>query len=386
MEAAVTSQTVDMATETSKLNGATVDVTLVATVGTGSMDRYSQTLAAHLDVPTLYTNTYQRIAKLFSSPLLSRASAESIYADLTFVRVLRRSGTPLHLTNQHLGRYGHFLSIPYVITVHDLIRYFDQNGHGDFIHALNARDRAYLSLDYAAIRKAPLVIAVSHATKRDLVRHLGIYEERIFVVHEAVDHRVFRPVEGRRLERPYLLFVGSEQPRKNLVAVLRALKRLRRQPRFRDLALVKVGKAGSGDAPFRRRTLAAIRELALERDVIFTGRVSDAELAGYYSGAECFVLPSFYEGFGFPPLEAMACGCPVVVSSAGALPEIAGDAALVVDPHDDEALAHALRDVLTDGAARSELSRRGLGRAAAFSWERTAEQTLAVYERLSALS
>ena len=358
-------------------------VTLVTTLGARSMDKYSQKLAEQLSVPKIRTDIYQQIAESFNSPLLSPAAVRSLLADARFVRTLRRAGTALHLTNQHLGRYGRLLSTPYLITVHDLIRYFDHNGRGDFIQRPNRRDRSYLSLDYAGIKKAATVIAVSETTKRDLVRHLAIPEERIFVVYEGVDHALFRPVEGLRLEWPYLLFVGSEQPRKNLPTLLKALKRLKREPRFRDLKLVKVGKPGSGDAPFRRRTLAAVSELGLERDVVFTEYVPDEELVAFYSGAECFVLPSFYEGFGFPPLEAMACGCPAIVSSAGALPEVAGDAALVVDPNDERALAASVREVLSDEGTRTELSRRGLARAAAFSWQRAAAETLEVYARFA---
>ena len=182
-----------------------------------------------------------------------------------------------------------------------------------------------------------------------------------------------------------MLFVGSEQLRKNLPTLLKALKLMKQEPTLRHVKLVKVGKAGSGDAPFRKQTLAAVAELGLEEDVIFTEYVPDEQLVAYYSGASCFVLPSFYEGFGFPPLEAMACGCPVIVSSAGALPEVAGDAALIVDPRDAEGLAATMRRVLLDTATRNELSGRGLERAARFSWQCAAEQTLAVYERVAAL-
>jgi glycosyltransferase involved in cell wall biosynthesis len=190
---------------------------------------------------------------------------------------------------------------------------------------------------------------------------------------------VFRPVPGRPLEDPYLLFVGSEHPRKNLPAMFRAIAALKREPRFRDLKLLKVGRAGGREAPFRARTLEALRELGLEGDAVFREGISDEELARCYSSAECLVLPSLYEGFGFPPLEAMACGCPVVVSNAGSLPEIAADAALVVEPSDAAGLADALRRVVTEQATRRELVERGLRRAAQFSWERTARETMAVY-------
>src|SRR5215208_1776010 len=358
-------------------------VRLVTTVGGGSMDTYARCLTERLagrdGVRTLETDVYPRVAELFNVPLLSRTATAALREDARFVRRLRRVREPLHLPNHHLGRYGRFLSVPYVVTVHDLIRYFDLKGRGPLIHRPNLRDRLYLGLDYAGIRRATALIAVSHTTKRDLVRHLGIPPARVAVVYEGLDHGRFRPVDRRLVDAPYVLFVGSEHPRKNLATLLRAFRLLKDEPRFRELRLVKVGAAGGREAPFRRRTLAAVAALGLERDVLFTGRVPDADLPAYYSGAACLVLPSLYEGFGFPPLEAMACGCPVIVSSAGALPEVAGDAALVVHPRDPRALARAMATLLTDENARRDLVERGLRRARRFTWERTAERTLAVY-------
>jgi len=356
---------------------------LVTTVGGGSMDAYAQCLAQELTrhggVRTLQTDVYQRVAELFNVPLLSRVAAGAAREDAHFIATLRRVREPVHLPNHHLGRYGRFLTVPYVVTVHDLIRYFDCKGWGPFIHRPNLRDRLYLSLDYAGIRRATVIIAVSHTTKRDLVRHLGIPPERIVVTYEGIDHARFRPVARRLVAPPYVLFVGSEHPRKNLSTLLRAMRLLKDQARFRDLRLVKVSAAGGREAPFRQRTLAAIAALGLERDVLMTDRVPDEDLPAYYGGAACLVLPSRYEGFGFPPLEAMACGCPVIVARAGALPEIAGDAALVVDPRDPRALARAIEGVLTDDCLRRELVDRGLRRACHFTWERTARATLAVY-------
>jgi glycosyltransferase involved in cell wall biosynthesis len=352
---------------------------LVTTIGGGSMDTYAQHLAAQLPVPTLVTDVYQQVAELFNVPLLSRTAARAAWQDLGFIRTLRRVREPLHLPNHHLGRYGCFLAVPYIVTVHDLIRYFDFKGWGPFIHRPNLRDRLYLGLDYAGIRRATAILAVSHTTKRDLVHYLGIPAERIVVTYEGIDHARFRPVTRRLVDPPYLLFVGSEHPRKNLATLLMALRLLKDQARFRDLTLVKVGAAGGREAPFRRQTLASIAALGLEGDVRFTGRVPDEDLPAYYAGAACLVLPSRYEGFGFPPLEAMACACPAIVSSTGALPELAGDAALVVDPRDPRALARAIAALLSDDCLRRELVERGLRRARRFSWERTAEETLAVY-------
>jgi glycosyltransferase involved in cell wall biosynthesis len=362
-------------------SGAGTDgVVFVATLGHGSMDRYSQKLAEHLPAVKLETDIYQRSAECFGVGLLSGAALTSFRVDVAFIRELRDAEAEiLHFPNHHLGRYGVFLGRPYLVTVHDLIRYFDLNGLGPFIHRPNMRDRICLRLDYAGVGRATALIAVSETTKRDLCTHLGIPEDRVFVVYEGVDHAVFRPLPGRPLKEPYLLFVGSEHPRKNLRTVLRAFAILKREPRFRELKLLKIGSAGGREGPFRARTQRALAEVGLERDVVFREGISDEELARCYSNAACLVLPSLYEGFGFPPLEAMACGCPVVVSTAGSLPEIAADAGLLVEAHDAAALADAVRRTLSEEATRKELIGRGLRRAAEFSWERTARETTAVY-------
>jgi len=356
-------------------------VVLATTAGTGSLDRCACELAARLDVRAVEIDGYVRTGDLFGVPLLSRRSLQLLVADLDHVRLLRGAGGGLvHFPHHHLARYGRFLSRPYVVTVHDLIRFFDLKRLDVFIHRPNLRDRLLLRLDYAGVAGATALIAVSETTKRDVIRNLGVHEERIFVVHEGIDHARFRPVERRLLNERYVLFVGSEHPRKNLAAVLRAFAALKRERRLSDLKLVKVGGPGGSEAPFRARTLALVRALGLDDDVVFTEHVPDEDLSAWYSGAACLAWPSLYEGFGFPPLEAMACGCPVVASTAGSLPEIAGPAALLVEPHDERALADAIRTLILDPP--SDLIERGLTHAARFSWDRTARETLCVYEML----
>ncbi len=358
------------------------EVTIVVTAGTGSLDYYAQKLAECLPVRKLVVDTSARSGDLFGHPLLGAAALRRLRSDRTVVRTLRAVDGVLHLPNHHLGRYGTRLSRPYVLTVHDLIRLFDRERASPLISKPNTRDRLYLRLDRAGIRRAAAIVAPSQATKHELVRHLDIPEERITVVYAGVDHDVFRPVEQRVLPEPYVLVVGSEHPRKNLATLFRAFAHLKAGARFADLKLVKVGPPGSGEAPFRAQTVRAARDAGVEDDVVFVDRLQGDELAACYSGAECFVLPSLYEGFGLPPVEAMACGCPVIVSNVTSLPEVAGGAALLVDPHDERALADAMEAVLTDRELRAVLRERGLARAAEFSWVRAARETLAVYDRV----
>jgi glycosyltransferase involved in cell wall biosynthesis len=304
-------------------------------------------------------------------------------ADLRVVRALRRSRSVLHLTNHHLARYGPLAGRPYILTVHDIIRWRDLTGTDCLISRPNRRDAAGLRRDYAAFGSATRIIAVSDFTRRDLIHDLHIPPERIRVIYEGVDTLHFRPTGRRPVPEPYLLFVGSEHPRKDLVQLLRALAELKRTERFEDLKLVKVGSPGAPESDFRRQTMAAVNDLGLQADVVFTGHVEDEDLPAYYSHAECFVLPSRYEGFGFPPLEAMACGCPVIVSTAGSLPEITGGAAMTVDPDDARQLSTALLDVLTQPGRRAAMSRKGMVRARELNWDTAATQTLALYEEVA---
>jgi glycosyltransferase involved in cell wall biosynthesis len=178
------------------------------------------------------------------------------------------------------------------------------------------------------------------------------------------------------IDRPYLLYVGGINARKNIARLFEAYAQVRAT--HPDVILVVAGKrqwqTGEIDAAFRR--------FNLEDQVHFTGYVDDRDLPALYSAAELFVFPSLYEGFGLPPLEAMACGTPVVTSNASSLPEVVGDAALTVDPYDVDGLAAAIKHALTDEDLRVELRRRGVARAAQFTWQRAARETLAVYAQV----
>ncbi len=341
----------------------------VVTVGNGSMDTYSYKLAEKLDVPVVCTDIYQKLRQSRNISWLSPRALKTIWHNWRLVRMLNKLGDSVHLPNHHLGRYGNFLRVPYIITVHDLIRYFDMDGEETFIRSPNRRDRHYLNLDYEGIRKAMRIIAVSQSTKDDLMHCLDIPDERISVIYEGIDHSIFRPVSQRIYNHPYILFVGTEHPRKNFTTLLKAFSQLKSEPRFKKLKLVKVGDAGGQETDFRSQTMDVVESLHLSREVIFTDFVPETDLPAYYSGAEVFVLPSLYEGFGFPVLEAMACGCPVITSNTSSLPEVVGKAGIMVDPYNTDSLAQAMRQVLTDSELRANMIRKGLEQSKRFSWE-----------------
>jgi glycosyltransferase involved in cell wall biosynthesis len=237
-----------------------------------------------------------------------------------------------------------------------------------------------------AARQADAIIAISHYTKAELIRLLSVPPEQITVVHLGVDP-VFQPgspedVAALRrrlgLPRPYFLFVGTAEPRKNLPHLLEAVARCQAAG-LKGMDLVLAGTRSWGTAAAQTR----VAELGMEDMVRFPGYVAERDLPALYSGAEAFVLPSLTEGFGMPLLEAMACGTPVVGSRTTSIPEVVGDAGLLFDPEDVEDLASALTRVVTDSALRVALVARGRARAAQFSWERTAKETLAVYEAVA---
>jgi glycosyltransferase involved in cell wall biosynthesis len=360
------------------------NIQVVTTYDGGSMDCYGRELAARLPVPELRLHTEGASMETFGAPALSLVAARSVVKDRQLVRALRSAASMLHITHHHMARYAPASGRPFILTVHDIIRWRDLTGADCLISRPTARDAMGLRRDFAGYLKARAIIAVSQFTKDDLVTFLHIPPHRITVVHEGIDHSRFRPHGSRPVADPYILYVGSEHPRKNVVTLLQAFARLKADPAWSRYRLVKVGSSGASEGRFRERTRRAVSSLGLTDDVIFTGYVDDRDLPAYYTHAECFVLPSLYEGFGFPPIEAMACGCPVIVSSAGSLPEVTRGAALVVDPTDVDELTGAMRQLLSDHSLRSRLTARGFERAQDFSWDKAAALTLEVYQRACA--
>lgn len=275
-----------------------------------------------------------------------------------------------------------------VVTVHDLSFLL-------FPSAFNRANRLYLTASTRlAVRRADAIIAVSKNSRRDLVRLVGARADRVAVVPNGVDP-AFRPLDPealahfrqeRGLPQAYILFVGTLEPRKNLATLIRAYARLRQIARVsRSGATVPHRLVVVGGVGWRYQgILRLVEELGLRDEVVFAGFVPHEELPWWYGAADLFVFPSLYEGFGLPPLEAMACGTPVISSNAASLPEVVGDAGWLVSPTDVEELAEAMRRVILDPALREEMKARGLARASQYSWHRTAQETAQVYRRVLA--
>lgn len=268
-----------------------------------------------------------------------------------------------------------------IVTVHDLISmHFPKN----LPYASRMFYSKWMPFSY---RKADKIIAISEDTKRDIVTRLNIPEAKIQVIHSAVSDS-FSPVRDKKkldeVKRKYktgdeyILDVGTLEPRKNLPFLVKAYHQAIKDRKITH-NLVLSGKKGW----YYKDLFRLVKDLNLENRVIFAGYVAEEDLPALYSAASLFVFPSLYEGFGFPPLEAMACGTPVISSNTSSLPEVIGEAGILLLPENEAIWANKIIEVLENSAMSSELSQKGLIQAKKFSWEKTAEKTIEVYQEVS---
>jgi glycosyltransferase involved in cell wall biosynthesis len=236
---------------------------------------------------------------------------------------------------------------------------------------------------WSAARRSARILTVSEASKRDILHFLNVPPEKISVVYNGIDERfwiepsaeeIARVRERFQLDHGFVLYAGTIKPHKNLVRLIEAFAALRKGE-FEELKLLIIGDEISKLPALRR----AVHSHKLHKHVRFLGFLPDETLAALYRLAAVFVFPSLYEGFGLPPLEAMASGTPVVTSNVSSLPEVAGDAAVLVDPYEVGSIVDGMRRVLTDQALAAELRTKGLMRARDFSWERSVARTHEIY-------
>jgi glycosyltransferase involved in cell wall biosynthesis len=272
-----------------------------------------------------------------------------------------------------------FAPCPTVVTIHDLSLYTQSHTHEKTNVSRGKRRMPIMA------RRARLIIAPSEWTRREIVEQLGIRPEKIRVVYEAAregmkpmpPHLCQSALDKYQIRRPYLLYVGTIEPRKNLLTLIRAYDELLRTTTRRPQLALCGGRGWLCDEVFK-----LVEDLKLQDQIRFTGYVDDADLPALYSAAEAFVYPSFYEGFGLPPLEAMACAAPVITSDVSSLPEVVGKAGLTHAPNDSRALTEAMAKLLGDETAREHFRREGLKQAAKFSWERAARETQSIYNEV----
>ena len=358
------------------------------------LSRYTERLAAHLLSEqseqvqlTLLYNAHSghqlpvtlQVAPTYTIPLGQYGWRLSVLASQILrapIYARHTTGAQLYHATEHLLPY--LPNIPTVLTVHDLI-FEEYPEHHTRLNRLFLRTAMPLF-----VKAADAIIAVSQQTRRDLIARYQTPPEKIHVIYEGLDPH-FQPAsqdaiatmrQQYNLQHPYLLMVGTLDPRKNHATAFRALARIKAAGS--PLQLVVVGGKGWLFEPVR----ALVDELGLMDDVIFAGYVPDKDLPMLYSGADCLLLPSLYEGFGFPVLEAMACGTPVICSNTSSLPEVAGDVALQVSPHDDAGLAAAIQRVLSEPGLADWMGEQGIVQAGKFSWSSCAAETVEVYEAL----
>ena len=295
----------------------------------------------------------------------------------------RKDGLDLfHYTDHALSLL--FRKCPIIITVHDI-------AYLRLPNLLNTSRKIYKkNILQISIKKADIIIADSYATKNDIIEYFDIREEKIRVIHLGVESRFCSidnvNVEEFRLENnlpsKMILNVGTLEPRKNVVSLIKAFRKLREKGGFKDYKLVIAGERGW----LYKEIFKEVGHSDLKHDILFLGVVADEDLPMLYNCAEIFVYPTLYEGFGLPPLEAMACGTPVITSNTSSLPEVIGDAGIMVDPTDINSLCESMYILLTDKEMRNRLSSMGRERSSMFSWENTSKKILKVYDEVLSMS
>jgi glycosyltransferase involved in cell wall biosynthesis len=314
-------------------------------------------------------------------PLPSRSQNYSIAEQLTVPLNLLRTGVDLF----HAPHYVVPALTPcrVIVTIHDCIHLmFPEYLPGRLAHL-------YARIAFSvATRRSTKVLTVSEASKRDILKYCAIRPDKVDVIYNAIDDRfnetpapdqIANVRERYQLHDRFLLYSGNVKPHKNLERVIDAFARLR-QRGFDEVKLLISGSEISRYATLRR----AVHRYNLHKHVRFLGFLSADTLAALYHLADAFVFPSLYEGFGLPPLEAMASGTPVLTSSLSSLPEVVGEAALLVNPHDAESIADGMQQILSDTALRERLTHLGRIRASEFSWESSVRRVLAAYREVSA--
>jgi glycosyltransferase involved in cell wall biosynthesis len=313
--------------------------------------------------------------------VIDRSASYSIREQISVPIVLGRQ-------NPDLFHAPHYVLPPLVrcrsvVTIHDCIHLMFPQYLPNRLALAYARSSIWM-----AARTSSRILTVSEASKRDILRFFNVPPEKITVIYNGIDQRfhvkppdeeMARVRQRYQLEGDFVLYVGNVKPHKNLGRLLDAFHQVR-QGGLDHLKLVVIGDEISKYTELRR----LVHRLNLHKHIRFLGFMPDETLAVLYRLAAVFVFPSLYEGFGLPPLEAMASGTPVVTSNVSSLPEVVGDAAVLVDPNDAESIADGMRRVLTDPTLAATLTERGLARAAEFSWERSVRQINAIYRELAA--
>lgn len=259
-----------------------------------------------------------------------------------------------------------------IVTCYDLI-----------IWAYDMNRSALWKDNIEGMKLADKIITISEFSKNDIIKYLDYPEDNIKIVYPAVDHSFYYQNRDKEIlnrwnispEDKVVLYVGSETPRQNVPLLIEAFSKVKEV--MPNVKLLKIGDSQSYGA--REKNLKLISDLNLENDVIFSGYVSEKDIPQCYNATDLLVYPCSYAGFGLPPLEAMACGTPVITSDTSSLPEVVGDAGIMIDPHDVDLMAEKIYEVLNNGTLKERLVKKGIKRAKLFNWNKSAEETLQIY-------
>lgn len=313
--------------------------------------------------------------------LISEDRRENFWEEIDIPNILTNTGMDIYHVPQNGIGLPREKTSPFVITLHDVIPFIMPETVGP----------QYLKIYTKEIPEIiPLcdgIITVSEFSKQDIIKSLGFPEDKIFVTHLAAED-IYYPQnktlcknfvkENYKIEENFILYVGGFSPRKNITGLIQAFSKIK--PKLKKkYKLVILGKKGRSYYDYRDLAY----ELGLKEDVIFTGYVPVEELPVFYNAASVFCYPSFYEGFGLPPLEAMACGTPTIASNVTSIPEILGDDALYIKPENIDDIAEKLLMLIEDEKLRIEMSFKGLRRSAMYSWKKTAVETINAYRQIA---
>lgn len=306
-------------------------------------------------------NKWQRVKKLFWT---------NIYLPIK----LKLRGISVYHNPDNVG-LPFIKTCKFIVTIHDIVPYiFPKEYYPSQVNFMKYRTKLLNT-----VKKADIILTDSIYSKNDLVKYLGVNENKIKVIYLGVDENIKRTSDEEiintkkklNIENKYILGIGGNEFRKNGVALVKAFNEAKSQGYLKDHKLVIIGKNVNG-----------AKEISENNDIILTGRVSENELLALYSGADVFVYPSLYEGFGLPPLEAMACGTAVITSNTTSIPEVVGDAAILVDPNETEEIKEAICKVLENASLKAELIEKGKERVKQFKWDKTVEEVEQIYNIL----
>lgn len=318
---------------------------------------------------------------LYDNTFFMKYGISNVFLDYRLGRYVPNDYDLYHLVTQEMSILNYYQNISKdVITLHDIFHY---------TYPRNCLEKWFSKpILYKGLKNSKFIISISNVTKNDLIKYFKIPEERIEVIYQGVND-YFKPLNSVDIENTYskydidknyryILHIGNPVPRKNTITLIKAFYKLINEFKIKNVKLIKVNKVDN-------ETDKMIKKLNLHEHIKIVDYVSEEDLPKIYNIADVFVFPSLSEGFGRPPLEAMACGIPVITSNTSAIPEVVGDAGLMLRPMDVDGFAKAMYEVLTNKGLRQDMRKKGLERAKKFTWEKIVEEVIKVYEYVASL-